>query len=91
MRIEVMARIIRWGGVYALVPSDGDALKGLVDKTVRLMLVSDIGAYILSVKIRANPQYGVAIYLPKRMAPTWERLHEKTLKAIIEVGGDGGH
>ena len=91
MRIEVMARIIRWGGVYALVPSDGDALKGLVDKTVRLMLVSDIGAYILSVKIRANPQYGVAIYLPKRMAPTWERLHEKTLKAIIEVGGDGGY
>ena len=85
MRIEVMTRIIRWGEVYALVPSDGDALKGLIDKTVRLTLVSDIGVYILSVKIRANPQYGVAIYLPRRMAPTWERLHEKALKAVIEV------
>ncbi len=91
MRIEVKAQIIRWGGVYALVPSDGDALKGLVDKTVKLTLVSDMGVYILSVKVRANPQYGVAIYLPRRMAPTWERLHEKTLKAVIEVGDDGGY
>jgi hypothetical protein len=89
MRIEVKTRIIKWSGVYALVPSDGDALRGLVNKTVRLTLVSDMGVYILSVKVRSNPQYGVAIYLPKRMAPTWERLHEKQLKAIIEVGSDG--
>jgi len=87
----VESRIIKWGKDYILAPSEGELLKSLINRTIKLTLVSDVGVYILSVKVRVNPQYGVAIYLPRRMAPTWERLHEKQLKAVIEVGDDGNH
>jgi len=87
----VESRIIKWGKDYILAPSDGELLKSLVNKTIKLTLVSDTGVYSMVARVSENPQYGVIVYLPKRMAPTWERLHEKTLKAIIEVGGDGGH
>ncbi len=88
MRIEVESRIIKWGKDYILVPSNGKLLESLINKTVRLTLVSDIGIYSMEVSVSRTKQYSVVIYLPKRMAPTWERLHEKTLKAIIEVGND---
>jgi len=84
----VESRIIKWGKDYILAPSDGKLLKSLVNKTIKLTLVSDTGVYSMVAKVSENPQYGVIVYLPKRMAPTWERLREKTLKAIIEVGGE---
>ena len=82
------SRIIKWGKDYILAPSDGKLLKSLVNKTIKLTLVSDTGVYSMVAKVSKNLQYGVIVYLPKRMAPTWERLREKTLKAIIEVGGE---
>jgi hypothetical protein len=88
MRIEVESRIIRWGKDYILVPSNGKLMRSLINKTVKLTLVSNTSIYSMIAKVSENPQYGVIIYLPKRMAPTWERLHEKTLKAIIEVGNN---
>jgi hypothetical protein len=91
MRIEVESRIIKWGKDYILAPSEGELLKSLINKTIKLTLVSDTSVYSMVAKVSKNPRYGVIIYLPKRMAPTWERLHEKTLKAIIEVGDDGGY
>ena len=91
MRVEVESRIIKWGKDYILAPSDGKLLKSLVNKTIKLTLVSDTGVYSMVAKVSENPQYGVIVYLPKRMRPTWERLHGKTLKAIIEVGDDGNH
>jgi ketol-acid reductoisomerase len=88
MRVEVKSRIIKWSKDYILAPSEGELLKSLINKTIKLTLVSDTGIYSMVAKVSENPQYGVIIYLPKRMAPTWERLHEKTLKTIIEVGDD---
>jgi len=88
MRIEVESRIIKWGRDYILVPSEGELLKSLINKTIKLTLVSNTSVYSMIAKVSENPQYGVIVYLPKRMAPTWERLHEKTLKAIIEVGNN---
>jgi len=90
MRIEVESRIIKWGKDYILAPSEGELLKSLINKTIKLTLVSDTSVYSMVAKVSKSPRYGVIIYLPKRMAPTWERLHEKQLKAIIEVGDDGG-
>jgi len=87
----VESRIIKWGKDYILAPSNGKLLKSLINKTVKLTLISDTGVYSMVAKVSENPQYGVAIYLPKRMRPTWERLHEKTLKAVIEVGDDGNN
>jgi hypothetical protein len=89
MRIEVESRIIKWGKDYVLVPSNGKLLEGLINKTIRLTLVNNTGAYSMIAKVSKSSRYGVIVYLPKRMAPTWERLHEKQLKAIIEVGSDG--
>ena len=91
MRIEVESRIIKWGKDYILVPSNGKLLEGLINKTIKLTLVSNTSTYSMVAKVSKSPRYGVVIYLPKRMAPTWERLHEKQLKAIIEVGDDGGY
>jgi hypothetical protein len=91
MRIEVESRIIKWGKDYILVPSDGKLMRSLINKTIKLTLVSNTSIYSMVAKVSKNPRYGVIIYLPKRMAPTWERLHEKVLKAIIEVGDDGGY
>ena len=82
------SRIIKWGKDYILAPSEGELLKSLINKTIKLTLVSDTSAYSMVAKVSKSPRYGVIIYLPKRMAPTWERLHEKVLKAIIEVGDD---
>jgi len=91
-RIELEAYVIKWGDRYALVPREGgDVLKALVSRRVTVTVMGDIGVYIMNVKVSKNPRYGVAIYLPRRMAPTWERLHEKVLKAVIEVGDDGGY
>ena len=84
------SRIIKWGRDYVLAPSEGELLKSLINKTIKLTLVSNTSVYSMIAKVSENPQYGVIVYLPKRMAPTWERLHEKQLKAIIEVGDDGG-
>ena len=91
MKIEAEARIVRWGKDYILVLSNGDALKGLVDKAVRLTIVSDVGVYSMKASVSKTKQYSAIIYLPKRMAPTWEKLHEKVLKVIIEVGGGDGN
>jgi hypothetical protein len=91
MRIEVESRIIKWGKDYILVPSNGKLLEGLINKTIKLTLVNNTSTYSMIAKVSKSPRYGVIVYLPKRMAPTWERLHEKVLKAIIEVGDDGGY
>ena len=91
MRVEVESRIIKWGKDYILAPSNGKLLKSLINKTVKLTLISDTGVYSMVAKVSENPQYGVAIYLPKRLRPPRERLHEKVLKAVIEVGDDGGY
>jgi len=88
MRIEVESRIIKWGKDYILAPSEGELLKSLINKTIKLTLVSDTSVYSMVTKVSKNPQYGVVIYLPRRMKPTWEVLHEKVLKAVIEVGDD---
>jgi hypothetical protein len=88
MRIEVESRIIKWGKDYILVPSDGKLMRSLINKTIKLTLVSNTSIYSMVAKVSKSPRYGVIIYLPKRMAPTWERLHEKVLKAIIEVGNN---
>ncbi len=61
------------------------------DKPCRFKPRGDIGIYSMEVSVSRTKQYSVIIYLPKRMAPTWERLHEKQLKAVIEVGDDGGY
>jgi hypothetical protein len=91
-KVEIESYVIKWGGRYALVPrKDKEVLGALVGRRVTVTIVSDVGVHIMDVKISKNPQYGVVIYLPRRLAPTWERLHEKVLKAVIEVGDDGGY
>jgi len=91
-KVEIETYVIKWGDRYALVPrKDKEVLEALVNKRATVTIMSDVGVYIMNVKISKNPQYDVIIYLPQKMKPTWERLHEKTLKAIIEVGDDGGY
>ena len=90
--VMIEAYIVKWGGKYVLVPkTDRGVLKALVNRKVKLTVISDIGVYIIETTLSENPQYGAMAILPRRMRPTWERLHEKTLKAIIEVGDDGGY
>jgi hypothetical protein len=90
--ITIEAYIIKWAGKYVLVPkNDRGVLKALVNKKVMLTVISDIGVYMIETAISENPQYGAMAILPRRMRPTWERLHEKVLKAVIEVGDDGGY
>jgi len=91
-KVEIETYVIKWGDRYVLVPrKDKEVLEALVSRRVTVTIMSDVGVHIMNVKISKNPQYGVVIYLPKRMRPTWERLHENQLKAIIEVGDDGGY
>jgi hypothetical protein len=90
--VTIEAYIVKWAGKYVLVPkSDRGVLKALVNRRVKLTVVSDIGVYMIETTLSENPQYGAMAILPKRMRPTWERLHEKTLKAVIEVGDNGGY
>jgi hypothetical protein len=88
-KVEIESYVIKWGDRYALVPrKDKEVLEALVGRRVTVTIVSDVGVHIMDVKVSKNPRYGVFIYLPKRMRPTWERLHEKQLKAVIEVGNN---
>ena len=92
IRVETESYVIKWGDRYVLVPRrDKEVLEALVGRRVTVTIVSDVGVHIMNVKVSKNPQYGVVIYLPRRLRPTWERLHEKVLKAIIEVCDDGGY
>ena len=92
VRIEFEAYIVRHANRYVLVPTrEGrEILATLVNKRGKLTLIHSSGVYEMEVTISANPKYKAVVFLPSPLEPTWKKLHETPLKAIIEVDGDGG-
>jgi hypothetical protein len=94
VRTEFEAYIVRWASKYVLVPvkESRRLLAALVNKRGKMTLIHNSNVYEMEVTISANPQYGAVIFLPTSLDPTWKKLHETgtLLKAIIEVGDDGG-